>query len=144
MSSVTKALKIGDNEFVVNKIPPFQALKIMGNLQRELTPILAPLADTKEGQMPDFERVLEVLGPRIDGDSLMKWADTLLTPDYVSFGFNGNIVALTKDHRDLAFSDPMQILEVMYELLRFNFEEPLRSFASRFGKLLPTQTKATA
>lgn len=144
MSSMSKTVKIGENEFIVNKIPPFQALKIMGNLQRELTPILAPLADAKEDGAPDFQRVLELIGPRMDGDSLMKWVDTLLTPDYVSFGFNGNVVPLSKDHRDIAFADPVQILEVMYELLRFNFEQPLRSFASRFGKLLPTQTKATA
>lgn len=138
----TKTIAIGESEFAVHTIPPFRALAILGNLQRELAPVLGSLGTGKEGEEVDLEKVLEALSPRIDGDALTKWADVLLVPDYVSFAINGNMVPLTKDNRELAFSDPMQILQVMYELLKHNFEGPIKTFTSRFGLQMQALTKA--
>lgn len=138
----SKTITIGDSEFVVHTIPPFSALAILGNLQRELSPVLGSLASLKEGDAAEFDKVLEVIAPRLDGDALLKWTEVLLKPDYVSFAINGNMASLSKDNKELAFADPMQIIEVMFELLRFNFEGPLKSFASRFGLQLQALTKA--
>lgn len=137
-----KEIKIGDTEFVVHVIPPFQALAILGDLQKELSPVLGALVKD-DGKEVDFERVAKVLSPTLSGEALLSWADKLLRPEFVSVVLNGSAVPLSKDTRELAFTDAIQILQVMYELIAFNFTEPLRSFGSRFGPQLAALTKAS-
>lgn len=138
-----KEITVGDAAFVVHVIPPFQALAILGDLQKELAPVLGALASGDGGKDVDFAQVMELIGPRLSGDKLLDWSNKLLRPDYVSVIMNGNAVPLDGNTRELAFTDAIQILQVMYELIAFNYTEPLKAFASRFGPQLSALTKAT-
>lgn len=142
MKQRQKEITIGETTFVVHTIPPFQALAVLGDLQKELAPVLGALAEG-EGQSVDFAKVAEVLSPRLSGEALLKWTEKLLRPEYVSVVINGNAVGIDKETRELAFTDALQILQLMYELIAFNFAEPLRSFGSRFGPQVAALTKAS-
>lgn len=148
-----KTVTIGENVFYVRRLDPFAGLKIFGDLQRDILPaagqaLQAVFSDGGRGateareQLADLAaeqgmaNALRELSSRLDGNALTAWANRLLDADHVSVTINGQDMKLTADVKLLAFRDPGDILELMAEVIKFNFADFLSRWADRFGPAL--------
>lgn len=144
----TKTIELGSSTFHLTPIPPFVALAMFGDLQKLVAPVLAELVSAAKPGETSVEQ--DELGSMIlkasqamDGATLTKWADRLLVGDWVSVSINNAPpVRLGEGQKQLAFSSPGDVLQLMVEVLIFNFEGPIRSFVSRFGDRIGLGPKA--
>jgi hypothetical protein len=153
MSLVTN-VTIGDAEFMVRKIDPFVALRIFGDLQRDILPAVGHLlegafAAGQGGQgnaTPDatLSEAVRELSAKLDGASLEAWANRLLDPEFVAVSINGRESKLTREMRTLAFRDAGDILELMFQIIRFNFADFFLRWAGRFGSVQGLAAKLSA
>lgn len=153
MSLVTN-VAIGDAEFMIRKIDPFVALRIFGDLQRDILPAVGHLLEgafaggqgAQANATPDTtlsEAVRELSG-KLDGAALEAWANRLLDPEFVAVSINGRESKLTREMRALAFRDAGDILELMFQIIRFNFADFFLRWAGRFGSVQGLAAKLSA
>ncbi|VFR81240.1 hypothetical protein RAN3_2544 [plant metagenome] len=143
-----KEVRIGETTFRIHRFDPWEALRILGDLQRDLLPSLGPIIavvfkEGKEGEPGDAAdetamiAAFRELAQKLDGKSLQGWADKLLDPDIVSFELPDRAPEkLEPRHRNLAFGDFTEVLEVMFHVLQWNFAGPLARWADHFGPAL--------
>ncbi|HEX3161159.1 MAG TPA: hypothetical protein VHQ92_01150 [Pseudolabrys sp.] len=149
-----KTITIGDTAFYIRKMDPFAALKVFGDLQRDILPAAGLILQSVFGEggvrgdatvretiaeaaaEKGMADALTALSSRLDGNSLIAWANRLLDPDHIAVTINGRDAKLTADVKAMAFRDPGDILELMAEVIRYNFGDFLVRWAGRFGPAL--------
>ncbi len=149
-----KSVVIGETTFYVRRMDPFGALKVFGDLQRDILPAAGMVLQSVfgEGGIKGDATVREALADaaaekgiadaitalssRLDGNALINWANRLLDADHIAVTINGRDAKLTADVKAMAFRDPGDILELMAEVIRYNFADFLSRWAARFGPAL--------
>ena len=151
--AITK--KIGNNEFRITRIPPFEAIELMGDLQRVFGPSIASLAAVgrdKEllNQPGALSGVLmdaaEALGRNLDGKALRYLVEALIRPDAVFIKPNGKGDFVQCDAPTASgFCALEDILEVAVLVLQHNYSDFFSKAVARIGSGLtkygaPTMT----
>ncbi|MDP8078334.1 phage tail assembly chaperone [Phocoenobacter skyensis] len=130
MSNISN-IKINGRPFYVQKLNAFDALKIFGDLQKEVLPALGGALNSNGA---DMSNVVAALSEAFNGSELEKWANKLLFNDLISFDDdNGDAVTLKKSNADSAFNDFTEILELLIQVAMENFKDPLVRLLDRTG-----------
>ncbi|MBB2918334.1 phage tail assembly chaperone [Cupriavidus alkaliphilus] len=143
---------IGETAFYIARFDPFTALRMFGDLQKEILPAVGHLLQAafgdegggKQGQPVDKEALdaaadaglveaLRELSEKLNGAALEAWANRLLDPECVAVSINGRDAKLDKATRSMAFRDAGDILELMFHIIRFNFADFLLRWVGRSG-----------
>lgn len=120
-------------EFHIRTFAPFVALRIFGDLQKELLPAVGGLIGAAsaagEGQAVDQGALLQAIkafSSSLDGKALEDWAARLLDKELITFNRPGRDPRkLDRAFYDDAFDDFASILELLYEVIKLNFAGPL-------------------
>ena len=138
---------IGDNIFYVRRFPPFQALEILGDLQKQFAGPLISQIDGKESPrdaegnivlngeaskklMESFTRISE----KLDGKTLRNIAQTLIDPNCISVSINGdNPRRLDVAAQGLVLESVADIITICWEVLKFNYAEVITRISSPTG-----------
>lgn len=140
MSKGTRETTVGAHGYRIRRLPPFDSLELLGNLQRKLVaPFLAVLDGVPAGDEGRFkaqlagglERVLRGL----DGKELRALCKELLQPDYVFIVPEGGDKAekFTETAATQHGLDVTDLIELCVEVIRHNYEDFLPRAAARFG-----------
>ncbi len=154
---------IGENKYYVQNIPPFKALKVLGDLQKLVSPIIAEVGDSvtgvEDGFLNNDVMSLGVIGKvlkgaftslykYVDGDTLERTLKLLLDPNYIAVEINGRPTALNEEVATQVFNgNIMEMLELAWEVVQINYSDVFTMAATRFGSLkenLVNSTKSPA
>lgn len=123
-----KEINIGDgNIFYVQQYPPFEGLRVLGELQKVICPSLsgAVIGLKNDGFIGDgLAGGLMTLSENIDADKMEKLSKMLLNPQYVAVKIKGSkeVVALTEDVVNQIFTGRyFDMLYLMFKVAKENF-----------------------
>lgn len=123
---------IGATTFYLQTFAPRDALRIFGDLQKELLPslggVLAAVASEDGGDINPETLLagIKSFSVSLDGKALDAWCDRLIDPERVTYEKNGKDARkLTKANMDDAFEDFAEILELLFHIIKLNFAGPL-------------------
>lgn len=123
--------------FYIDRLDAFSQLEVMGDLQKDVLPAVGGLfgALTGEGGNNEdaFADAIGRLSQNLTGKQLKYWCDRLLTKDTISVETEDGVRKLDEQAKRLVFDDFSQILELLYHVLRVNFQQPLTDALTRFG-----------
>jgi hypothetical protein len=151
-------VEIGAAEFFITKYPPFQGLEIFGDLQQRFgAPLLEALGEragvpaTSEPANPLMPSQPQESGPSggalaglmagfarisatLSGKDITALAKRLLDPEYVAVSIEGrDPVKLTPLALAQSGIGPDGIIELCWEVVRFNFAPFITRFSGRIG-----------
>lgn len=139
MESGRKEITLGENTFYIKRFPPFTALKILGDLQKQFAGPFLSMIDGKETQ-DEAERTRQLmeafskLSAQMDGDKLVALAKMLIDPQCVSVSLNGDPVRqLDHNAQPRAFESVTDIITLCWEIIAHNYSEVLTRIASPTG-----------
>ncbi len=132
------SVKMGKDVFYIELFPPFHALRVLGEVQKILIPVLSGAgsgfaigaaqnldADLKSAAVitPTLIGGLERLAECLDGDKLESLARLLLDPDYVAVSAGGKqAVRLDEDTAIEVFTGrPADMIALMAHVFRVNY-----------------------
>lgn len=127
-----KIVTIGNYDFKIRRLDAFTALEVFGDLQKELLPAIGTLT----GEDGDAAiKAIEKVSGYFTGKQLRVWADRLITPDeiFVSRKGEDDYSRLNEQRREEVFTDAVQILELLVEIIKENFADPLTQWLTRSG-----------
>lgn len=138
---------IGENVYYIRRFPPFEALEILGDLQKQFAaPFLSQLNGKETPRDADGNLVLNPetqnslaqsfskLSERLDGRTLRKTAEVLLDKEYVSVSIDGaDPRKLDKAAQGLALESVADIILLSWEVLKYNYAEVLARLSSPTG-----------
>lgn len=131
---------IGETTFYVRKFSAMEQIKIFGDLQKTILPSVSKLITGKENEEANndgFSQALAELSKRLDGNELIKLAQTLIKPDTVTVQrddlSNGEEFKLSHNKFDVVFTDMSDIIELLVFILRLNFESFFTKYLTRLG-----------
>ena len=127
--------KMGGATFYIHIMPPLVAMRVLGELQKTLAPILGSMAKevtaNSDKQIDGLEVIGAALGEalkampsHLDGERLEILCKTLLNPDYIGVSTDGlkAPIKLTEAVIDEVFMGrPLDILVLMYKVFEVNF-----------------------
>lgn len=127
--------KMGGATFYIHIMPPLVAMRVLGELQKTLAPILGSMAKevtaNSDKQIDGLEVIGAALGEalkampsHLDGERLEILCKTLLNPDYIGVSTDGlkAPIKLTEAIIDEIFMGrPFDILVLMYKVFEVNF-----------------------
>ena len=123
-----KEKQIGDNIYYVRAFPPLVALGLLGDLQAVVTTSLKDndiKADEKEqNKKIDIGKFIAGIGQNLKGETLVTFANRLLTPEYVSVKLKDEEEPqrLDKNIQGIIFTGNIkEMLDVMYFVIEVNF-----------------------
>lgn len=129
-----KNRKIGANTFYVRALPPFQGLKLYGDLQKAITAALkggltsdGGTEDMKEallGAQINIGAILAQLGESFNGEVLAQFSERLLDAEYVSVKIKGEeeAIMLTEDVINELFTGKLvELLKLEKFIIEVNF-----------------------
>lgn len=129
-----KNRKIGANTFYVRALPPFQGLKLYGDLQKAITAALkggltsnGETEDMKEvllGAQINIGAILAQLGESFNGEVLAQFSERLLDAEYVSVKIKGEeeAIMLTEDVINELFTGKLvELLKLEKFIIEVNF-----------------------
>ncbi|WIA62312.1 phage tail assembly chaperone [Stenotrophomonas sp. BIO128-Bstrain] len=123
---------IGATTFYLQTFAPRDALRIFGDLQKDLLPslggVLASVASEDGGDINPETLLagIKSFSVSLDGKALDAWCDRLIDPERVTYEKNGKDARkLTKANMDDAFEDFAEILELLFHIIKLNFAGPL-------------------
>lgn len=136
---VRKEVKIGESVFYIMRFPPFIALEMLGDLQKQFAgPLLAAL-DGKEGASEEENRKAMMAGfsrlsSSMDGKTLRALAERLIDKEYISVSIDG-AEARKLDERAVALSmqTSADVLQLCWAVIAHNWSEVLARLASPTG-----------
>ena len=139
--STPAVFEIGGRTFYVLRMPPFEALKVFGDLQRDLLPALGALGPavlgdkgTEKIDADAFAAAVRQASMALDGASLDRWAKRLLVPERVSFEADDTEPQKLAPARfDAAFGEFTDIIELLYRVIVLEFAGPFGQWLSRTG-----------
>ncbi len=123
---------IGTTTFYLQTFAPRDALRIFGDLQKDLLPslggVLAAVASQDEGDINPEALLtgIKSFSISLDGKALDAWCDRLIDSERVTYERNGKDARkLSKANMDEAFEDFAEILELLFHIIKLNFAGPL-------------------
>lgn len=137
-------LQTADNVvFHVQCFDPFTALRVLGDLQRVLAPIVGSMVGSANATNVETINILSKsisnickgLHDYVDGDTLVKLVEMLVREDYISVSIEGGSPKrLSKDLVNLVFNgNPAGVLELAYEVVKVNYGGFFTIFKTLFG-----------
>ncbi len=126
------SVEIGENTFYVDKLGAFDALKVFGDLQKDLLPALGGVMAENQDISASLARLSENLG----GDQLEYWAKRLLDNGTVAYDAGTEALPLKFRDFDAVFADFSEIIELLVYVIRENFEGPLRQWLKLFDPIM--------
>ena len=129
---------VEDATFYVQAFNPFGAIKILGDLQNIIAPIMGGVVgqqgdDVKVGM--SVEAICKGLHDYVDGDNLLRVMKMLIKPDFISVSIEGGQPKrLTDDLVNLVFAGRTQgLFELCYEVIKINYNGFFTIFGNLFG-----------
>ena len=143
----THEIKIGENVYYITRFQPFYALEVFGDLQKLLVgPFISQLDGKETPKNANGEMVLNAeagksmmaafanLSDRLDGKTLRKVAEMLITKDNVSVSIDGaEPRRMDASAQGLAIESPADIIELALEVAKFNYSEVIARLMSPTG-----------
>ena len=129
--------------FYVQCFDPFTSLRVLGDLQRVLSPIVGSMVGSSNET--NFEtinilsksigNICKGLHDYVDGETLVKLVRMLVHEDYISVSIEGGSPKrLSKDLVNLVFNgNPEGMLELAYEVVKVNYGGFFTIFNTLFG-----------
>lgn len=144
--SKTITTKLGGHDFRIQRMNPFDALEIGGNLQRVFGPAIAATAGLQGGNVENLQNhelssilmdSAEALGRYLDGPTLKTLVQSLMNGDCIFVKPKGqkDYVSVNADDIDRYIEDVTDLLELTSVVLKHNFSELFRKAFALFGKL---------
>lgn len=138
-----KLKTVNDVVFHVQCFDPFTALRVLGDLQRVLSPIVGSMVGSANATDVESINILSKsignickgLHEYVDGDTLVKLIEMLVREDYISVSIEGGTPKrLSKDLVNLVFNgNPGGVLELAYEVVKVNYGGFFTIFKTLFG-----------
>lgn len=129
-------VKIGKAVFYVHRFPPFRAIRILGELQKVIAPLLGGAAKGVKGVDADKEiKSFAVLGnilgdallqlpDKLDGDKLEHLAQLLLDPEYIAVSQDGeeSPIRLSESEVNNIFAGRIiDMIVLMVQIVKVNY-----------------------
>ena len=134
---------VNDVVFHVQCFDPFTALRVLGDLQRVLSPIVGSMVGSANATDVESINILSKsisnicngLHDYVDGETLVKLIEMLVREDYISVSIEGGTPKrLSKDLVNLVFNgNPGGVLELAYEVVKVNYGGFFTIFSTLFG-----------
>lgn len=132
---------VEDATFYVQAFNPFDAIKILGDLQKIIAPIMGGVVGQQgeEGENAKLgmsvEAICKGLHDYVDGDNLLRVMKMLIKPDFISVSIEGGQPKrLTDDLVNLVFAGRTQgLFELCYEVIKINYDGFFTIFGDLFG-----------
>ena len=134
---------VSDVVFHVQCFDPFTALRVLGDLQRVLSPIVGSMVGSANATDVESINILSKsisnicngLHEYVDGETLVKLIEMLVREDYISVSIEGGTPKrLSKDLVNLVFNgNPGGVLELAYEVVKVNYGGFFTIFSTLFG-----------
>ena len=132
---------VEDATFYVQAFNPFGAIKILGDLQNIIAPIMGGVVGQQgeEGENAKLgisvEAICKGLHDYVDGDNLLRVIKMLINPDFISVSIEGGQPKrLTDDLVNLVFAGRTQgLFELCYEVIKINYDGFFTIFGDLFG-----------
>ena len=128
------------NKFYIRRYDPFLSLTILGEVQKKFLPPMASLMESNDPNNPADERTksamqaLESISRNLDGPSLVSLVKTVLNPQYVSVSIHGDAPRqLDESALNLSCEDVSEVIQLVVEVLRFNYEKLFTQGRSLIG-----------
>ena len=138
-----KLKTVNDVVFHVQCFDPFTALRVLGDLQRVLSPIVGSMVGSANATDVESINILSKsisnicngLHEYVDGETLVKLIEMLVREDYISVSIEGGTPKrLSKDLVNLVFNgNPGGVLELAYEVVKVNYGGFFTIFSTLFG-----------
>ena len=138
-----KLKTVNDVVFHVQCFDPFTALRVLGDLQRVLSPIVGSMVGSANAADVESINILSKsisnicngLHEYVDGETLVKLIEMLVREDYISVSIEGGTPKrLSKDLVNLVFNgNPGGVLELAYEVVKVNYGGFFTIFSTLFG-----------
>lgn len=138
-----KLKTVNDVVFHVQCFDPFTALRVLGDLQRVLSPIVGSMVGSANATGVESINILSKsisnicngLHEYVDGETLVKLIEMLVREDYISVSIEGGTPKrLSKDLVNLVFNgNPGGVLELAYEVVKVNYGGFFTIFKTLFG-----------
>ena len=138
-----KLKTVNDVVFHVQCFDPFTALRVLGDLQRVLSPIVGSMVGSANATDVESINILSKsisnicngLHEYVDGETLVKLIEKLVREDYISVSIEGGTPKrLSKDLVNLVFNgNPGGVLELAYEVVKANYGGFFTIFSTLFG-----------
>lgn len=128
-------VKLNGHEFIIRRIPAFEALEMVGDLQRVFGPALAAMAGASEtfnnaDRSPvEVSSVMmdaaEALGRQLDGKTLRYLVESLIADETVAIRVGGSGEAIRANAVMVGehCKGAGDLLTLSLEILRFNFQD---------------------
>jgi len=128
-------VKLNGHEFIIRRIPPFDALEMVGDLQRVFGPALAAMAGASDtfnnaDRSPvEVASVMmdaaEALGRQLDGKTLRYLVESLIAEDTIALRVNSSGEAIRANAVMVGehCAGAGDLLTLSLEILRFNFQD---------------------
>ena len=123
-------IKLGADTFFVQQFPPFEGLRVMGELQKIILPALGGAAvgtSNSNNFLEGLSGGLMLLAENLDGDKLEQLSKMLLRPDYIavdvgSTGDRKNYRRLDESTIDTLFTGRyLDLVILMIKVAEVNF-----------------------
>lgn len=138
MATKVHEVRIGENDFFIRRFPAFQAVEILGDLQRQFAGPLLGMMDGKQSASPEEANAAMMaafgkLSASIDGRTLRDLAKRILDKEQISVSIEGGQVRKLDDAAiALSLETAADILQLCWETIRFNFAEVIARFNTPF------------
>lgn len=127
----------GDTLFMIRLFEPFEAMRVLGELQKVLAPLIGGAAKGANGKVLDADvnsvgawagilgSALENLPAHIDGEQFEELSRMLLRPDYVSVSQDGTtkeLIKMSEQVVDEVFAGrPFDMIALMIHVVKANY-----------------------
>lgn len=132
----TTEVELSGVTYTINKFSVWEANEIAADLQELILPVIAELAG---GDSDAITRGLYLISSRLDRKQFNSVAETLLFKDNIYFQKDGNDkMKLTKSNRDMAFEEVSDVMNLLVEVVKYNFADFMQGLKARFIQFKPT------
>lgn len=127
------AVTIREHTFYIRRFPAFEAMEVLGDLQRQFAGPLMGGLQPKAGGSEIMMAGLAKLSADLDGRKLRAWAERLLHPDTVAVSVDGaEAVKLSRQMVEKCGLQPDEIIHLCLEVVKHNFQ----GFSTRWSGLI--------
>lgn len=124
---------IGANTFHIRRFPPFDAMEVLGDLQKQFAGPLMGGMQAGAGGTEIMLGGLAKLSADMDGKKLRAWAVKLLNPETVAVSVDGGPAEkLTQAMVQKIGLQPDEMVELCVEVVKHNFQ----GFSTRWSGLI--------
>ena len=129
--------QIGDWTFHVQRMGPFKALKVLGDLQKH---ILGPASAALDGQRPGaLADAIAAVSDKLDGATLERLAKLLLDQEFVSVsGGSDEMRKLSEGQANLTLASAGDLLDLCIFVAQVNYADFLAKFMAQAQQAMPS------